>query len=149
MRLNLGCGDNPLPGWTNVDIFPGPKVDVIADLNDDWPWDFSSVDEVRSWHLFEHLPDRVHTMNELWRVMKPAAVAEIQVPTVDAPAAFSSPTHVSYWHRQTFLHFEVGMIHRERWGARDGIIARFVALREHYDRLPGAVNLTIWLQAVK
>lgn len=149
MKLNLGCGDTPLSGWVNVDLFPGPGVQQVADLRERWPWDDSSVDEARAWHLFEHLPDRVHTMNELWRVLAPAGIAEIQVPTVDGPAAFSSPTHVSYWHRQTFYHFEVGKIHRERWGAIDGIVARFVALREQVDTLPDTVNLTIWLQAVK
>lgn len=149
MKLNLGCGDTPMAGWVNVDLFPGPGVDEIVDLRLPWPWPTSSVEGVRSWHTFEHLPDRVHTMNELWRVLAPAAVAEVQVPTVDGVAAFSSPTHVSYWHRQTFWHFEKGKIHRERWGARDGVVARFVALREYYDRLPDTVNLTIWLQAVK
>jgi ubiquinone/menaquinone biosynthesis C-methylase UbiE len=149
MKLNLGCGDTPMQGWVNVDLFPGPGVQQIVDLRDRWPWEDSSIDEVRSWHTFEHLPDRIHTMNELWRIMKPAAVAEIQVPTVDGTAAFSSPTHVSYWHRSTFWHFEAGLIHRERWGAREGVIARFIALSEHYDTLPDTVNLTIWLQALK
>lgn len=148
MKLNLGCGDTPLPDWQNVDIYPAPGV-YIADLRGEWPWPDSSVQAVRAWHLFEHLPDRVHTMNELWRIMAPAAIAEIQVPTVDGVAAFSSPTHCSYWHRQTFWHFEAGMVHRERWGSRDGIVARFVALREHYDTLADTVNLTIWLQALK
>jgi len=148
MKLNLGCGDTPLAGWVNVDLFPGPGVQLV-DLRERWPWEDSSIEAARSWHLFEHLPDRVHTMNELWRVLAPAAVAEIQVPTVDVVAAFSSPTHVSYWHRQTFLHFEAGKVHRERWGARDGIIARFIALDEHTLTLPDTVNLTIWLQAVK
>jgi hypothetical protein len=149
MKLNLGCGDTPMAGWHNVDIYPGPGVQQICDLNGPWPWGDSSIDAVRSWHTFEHLRNRVHTMNELWRVMAPGATAEIQVPTVDGVAAFSSPTHVSYWHRDTFLHFEAGKVHRERWGARDGIVARFVALDERYDTSRGSVNLTIWLQAVK
>ena len=149
MKLNLGCGDSPMPGWYNVDIYPGPGVVCVADLRETWPFADNSADEVRSWHTFEHLPDRVHTMNELWRVMKPGAIAEIQVPTVDGVAAFSSPTHCSYWHRQTFLHFEAGTAPRERWGARDGIVARFAALREHIDTLPDTINLTIWLQAIK
>ena len=147
--LNLGCGDTPISGWINVDIFPGPGVDQTVDLRDTWPWQASSIDKVRCWHTFEHLPDRVHTMNELWRILKPAGIAEIQVPTVDGVAAFSSPTHVSYWHRQTFLHFEAGKVHRERWGARDGIVARFNVVGERTEELADTVNLTIWLQAVK
>jgi len=149
MKLNLGCGDTPLAGWHNVDIYPGPGVGQIVDLRAPWPWEDSSVDEARSWHTFEHLRNRVHTMNELWRVLKPGAIAEIQVPTVDGVAAFSSPTHVSFWHRQTFLHFTTGTVHRERWGARDGIVARFDVVGEKVDNLPDTVNLTIWLRAVK
>ncbi len=148
MKLNLGCGDSPIQGWTNLDIYPGPGV-VLCDLRQRWPYADSSVQAVRAWHVFEHLPDRVHTMNELWRILAPAAVAEIQVPTVDSVAAFSSPTHCSYWHRETFRHFEAGTAHRERWGARDGIIARFEVLRERVETLPDTINLTIWLAAVK
>lgn len=148
MRLNLGCGDTPLPGWVNLDIYPGEGV-ILCDLRKTWPYADSSVDAVRAWHIFEHLPDRVHTMNELWRVLAPGAIAEIQVPTVDGVAAFSSPTHLSYWHRTTFLHFEAGTAHRERWGARDGIVARFRALRERTEVHADTVNLTIWLAAIK
>lgn len=148
MKLNLGCGDTPMAGWINVDLFPDPGV-MLADLNLDWPWRDSSVERARAWHLFEHLPDRVHTMNELWRVLMPDAIAEIQVPTIDSFGAWASPKHVSYWHRRTFLHFEDGTVHRERWGGRDGIVARFRTIKEHVDHTEDGINLTIWLQAVK
>jgi len=32
-RLHLGCGRNALDGWTNLDRFSGPGVDVVADLD--------------------------------------------------------------------------------------------------------------------
>lgn len=148
MKLNLGCGDTPMAGWINVDSYPGPGV-FLADLNLDWPWRDSSVTHARAWHLFEHLYKPVHVMNELWRVLMPDAMAEIQVPTVDSFGAFASPVHVSYWHRRTFLHFEDGTVHRERWGTRDGIVARFRTVKEHVDHTEDGINLTIWLQAVK
>lgn len=148
MKLNLGCGDTPLVGWTNVDIYLAPGV-FPADLNNDWPWRDSSIEQVRAWHVFEHLGDQVHTMNELWHVLKPNGIAEIQVPTVDSFGAFASPTHVSYWHRRTFLHFEAGTAHRERWGARDGIVARFQTVKELVETTEDGINLTMWLRAVK
>lgn len=149
MKLNLGCGDTPIAGWHNVDLFPGPDVQQIVDLNNQWPWDNSSVEAVRAWHIFEHLRSQIHSMNELWRVLAPAAVAEIQLPTTDSFGAFASPTHVSYWHRRTFLHFEAGTAHRERWGDRDGIIARFRTIDECVQDTPDGENLAIWLMAVK
>src|SRR5262245_53649667 len=37
MKLNLGCCDAPMPGFVNVDISPGPGIEV-ADLRRAWPW---------------------------------------------------------------------------------------------------------------
>ena len=68
LKLNLGCCDAALPGFVNVDIVPGPGVDLAADLRQPWPWPESSVGFVRAWDIIEHLPDKIHTMNELWRV---------------------------------------------------------------------------------
>ena len=32
MKLNLGCGKNPMPGWVNLDRLDGPGVDLVCDL---------------------------------------------------------------------------------------------------------------------
>ena len=62
MKLNLGCSTARLAGWTNVDIVP--PADQIADLRNPWPWPDSSVDQIAAKDIIEHLPDRLHTMNE-------------------------------------------------------------------------------------
>ena len=87
MRLNLGCCDRLLPGYVNVDLVEGPGVEV-ADLREPWPWPDSSVEQVRAWDIIEHLPDKIRTMNELWRVLAPGGTAEIAVPTTDGTGAF-------------------------------------------------------------
>lgn len=149
-KLNLGCCDAILPGYTNTDLIAGPGVDVVADLSKPWPWEDSSWDLVRAWDLIEHLPDRIHTMNEAWRVLRPGGVIQIFVPTTDGRGAYQDPTHISFWNRNSFWYFEHGNIHRERFGNHYGIKARFVVAKEREVVSPHKItHLEIHLGAVK
>ncbi len=148
MRLNLGCCDALLPDHVNVDRVPGPGVQVV-DLREPWPWDDGSVDHARAWDIVEHLPDKIFTMNELWRVLKPGGTAEIVIPTTDGPGAFQDPTHVSFWNRRSFLYYEAGNPYRERFARHYGIQAKFRVLRERTERTVDGPKLTILLEAVK
>lgn len=149
MQLNLGCCDAPLPGYVNVDLIPGPGVDQVADLRERWPWPESSAAFVRAWDVIEHLPDKVFTMNELWRVLSPGGRAEIAVPTTDGTGAFQDPTHVSFWNRRSFLYYEAGNPYRERFFRHYGIQAKFRVLTERIDGSVDGPRLTIVLEAVK
>jgi hypothetical protein len=149
MRLNLGCCDAPLPGFTNVDLVPGPGVDQVADLRQPWPWPESSIQYVRAWDVIEHLPDKIFTMNELFRVLAPSGQAELAVPTTDGPGAFQDPTHVSFWNRRSFLYYEAGNPYRERFARHYGIQAKFRVLHERTDHSLDGPRLTIVLEAVK
>jgi hypothetical protein len=53
IRINLGCGEKPLPGYINVDLRPLPDVDIVADVRR-LPFDPGSVFEISSAHLVEH-----------------------------------------------------------------------------------------------
>jgi len=148
MRLNLGCCDRHMPGYVNVDICP--PADVICDLREPWPFRDSSVDEIVAYDIIEHLPDKIHTMNEAWRVLKPAGVFDIEVPTTDGRGAWQDPTHVSFWNRNSFFYYEHGNPHRERFGRHYGILARYriIAARESM-LADGVSKLRIKLEAVK
>ena len=147
LRLNLGCCDALLPGWVNVDLLP--PADQIADLRETWPWVDSSVDLVRAHDIIEHLPDKIHTMNELWRVLCPGGRAEIVVPTTDGPGAWQDPTHVSFWNRRSFLYFESGNYYRDRFAGRNGVRAAFRIIGESLQQTTDGPKLTILLEAVK
>jgi hypothetical protein len=95
------------------------------------------------------LPDKIFTMNELWRVLQAGGTAEIAVPTTDGSGAWQDPTHVSFWNRRSFLYYEAGNPYRERFAQHYGIAAKFRTLQERTDRTPDGPRLTIVLQAVK
>ena len=148
MKLNLGCSDDVRPGWVNVDRCP--PADQIVDLEGPWPWPDSSVDEILAQDVIEHLRDKIHTMNELWRVLRPSGHVTIGVPTTDGCGAFQDPTHVSYWNHRSFLYYEKGCPYRERFAKAYGIVAAFHTVSESLvqTRLDGP-KLTIVLEAVK
>src|SRR6185295_12443783 len=55
LRLNLGCGHIPLPGYVNVDQRALPHVDIVAEAGD-VPIETGKVQEIFSAHLLEHFP---------------------------------------------------------------------------------------------
>lgn len=152
MKLNLGCADRALAGFIGVDICP--PADQIADLNGPWPWPDSSVDEVVAFDVIEHLKDKIHTMNELWRVLKPGARATIEVPSsTHGAGADQDPTHVSRWNLNSFQYFEHGSFARQRFAASYAVKAAFrvvsLSEREYMDAHEPVWKITAVLEAVK
>ncbi len=148
MKLNLGAADRVLLGFVNADITPGPGITVV-DLRGAWPWPDGSVAHAVAWDIIEHLPDKIHTMNELWRVLAPGGTAEITVPTTDGPGAFQDPTHTSFWNARSFLYYEAGNIYRERFAASYGIRAAFRTVNKKVELTMDGPKLSIELEAVK
>ena len=89
-------------GYETVDL---RDADIIADLNERWPFEDNSIGCLRSSDTFEHLRNSVHTMQELYRVLAPGGYAFIQVPSTDGRGAFSDPTHVSFWNEVSFKYY--------------------------------------------
>lgn len=149
MRLNLGCSDLILPHFTNVDIVP--PADVICDLSQTpWPWVSDNISHIRAHDILEHLPNKIATMNEIWRVLKPGGTIEIKVPTTDGPGAWCDPTHVSYWNRLSFGYYTKGVGEYDRFHVAYGITACFEIVSERKHQWPNlVVDLNILLKAVK
>ncbi len=53
VKINLGCGEKPLPNYINIDFREVPDVDVVADVHR-LPFDPQTVFEISSAHLVEH-----------------------------------------------------------------------------------------------
>jgi SAM-dependent methyltransferase len=105
LKLDLGCGPTIRrttmqrtreAGWTGVD-YPGTDgADVFCDLAvDRWPFADNSVDEISCSHMLEHVPrmQRVHFFNEMFRVLKPGAGAQVITPHWASCRAYGDITH--------------------------------------------------------
>lgn len=101
-KVELGGGITPKAGYETVDL---RNADIIADLNDRWPFEDSSVGIVRAIDVIEHLRDPLHTMRELYRVLAPGGWAMLKVPSTDGRGAFQDPTHVSFWNQNSFWYY--------------------------------------------
>lgn len=151
-RLNLGCADTILPGFDNVDI--GPPADTIADLSLPWPWETSSVEYVMAHDIIEHLPNKIHTMNEMYRVLIPNGQVDIIVPTIRGVGSVCDPTHKSYWSAGDFEYYEKGNFARERFRNSYGIAADFRIVSHEHSRYQNKFGEEVWkfgiiLEAVK
>jgi len=86
--------EKPIPEGFTLEagtIVPGDEVHVHLSLQD------NSVDEARASHFIEHLewPERVAFLNELYRVMKKGAKAQLVLPHWCSSRYYGDPTHKS------------------------------------------------------
>ena len=134
LRLHLGCGENFLPGWVNIDL-QEQEADAQLDLREDWPFPNESAEHIYSEHTLEHFDfptDVRHVMAETMRVLQPGGLTEIGVPDTSWPlTAYRDETN-EYWRlsRQLWIppgiacetqldiinyHFRLAGEHRYAW----------------------------------
>ena len=113
LRYDLGCGKLKQDGFTGVDITKkGTKADIELDLlKFPWPWEDNSVDEIFCAHFIEHIPHGngsqdpfFEFFNEVYRVMKPNAIAKFVAPYYTSIRAWQDPTHQRAISEATFLY---------------------------------------------
>ena len=132
LKLNLGCGRHPRPGWLNVDLHR--DADLQLDLRSAWPFADGSAAVIYSEHFFEHLeyPDEVVAfLAESRRVLAPGGVFSVGVPDTETllqayarrDAAFFQHCHDVGWHpawcntplHSVNYHFRQGREHKWAW----------------------------------
>jgi SAM-dependent methyltransferase len=107
---DLGGGFNS-PKWTvPVDVDLKGANGVVCNLNERWVFEDSSVFAFRATDILEHLPNKLHTMSEIHRCLKPGGYIMIDVPSALGQGAFQDPTHVSYWVENSFKYYTEGRL---------------------------------------
>lgn len=100
---DLGGGIDGRAGWVSVDREGTPHK--YADLTQPWPFEDGSVGAFRAHDLIEHLPDKMHTMRELHRCLRPGGWLLSMTPSTDGRGAWQDPTHVSFWNQNSFWYY--------------------------------------------
>lgn len=97
MKINLGAGYKPSPGYVRIDDDPNTNPDVLLNLDHELlelPFDNDSVEEVRAWHVIEHIGSGYfRLLQEIYRVCQHGAIIDIQVPNWSHENFQSDPTH--------------------------------------------------------
>jgi SAM-dependent methyltransferase len=100
---DLGGGIDGRAGWISVDREGTPHL--YADLMQPWPFADGSVGAFRAHDLIEHLPDKMHTMKEIHRCLRPGGWLLSMTPSTDGRGAWQDPTHVSFWNQNAFWYW--------------------------------------------
>lgn len=103
--IDLGCGDRKIENCIGVDIQKFPCVNLIADLEKDFPFKSESIDEFYAMETLEHLSNPIHTMNEIYRCLKIGGKLHLEVPSTTGLGAFQDPTHKSFWNQNSFWYY--------------------------------------------
>lgn len=130
LRVELGGGKNPRPGFVNVDKcegadhhvdFEGLRRADADDRRDVLPFADDSVDEVYSAHCFEHVGNLHGLLHEIVRVCKVGARVEVRVPHYLSPMAVCHdhkqvipPEQVDHWCRSATGYWWEGCTKRLR-----------------------------------
>jgi len=104
--LNIGSSYNTKPesiGWVNFDLLALQGVGVQGDANI-LPFKDSSFLEVNLEHVYEHIPEPLALMEEVYRVCKHEAMVTIRCPYYRHMDAFGDPGHVHAINEQSFVY---------------------------------------------
>ncbi len=85
IKLNIGCGNNILKDWINIDSgeqFGQDSLDVVYDLSKGIPFEDNSVDYIYNEHFIEHLNKKegIKFFKDSYRVLKSSGVMRIACP---------------------------------------------------------------------
>ena len=111
-KLNLGGGKSTRPGYTTLDIYPHPTVDIVCDLREGIPFPDESVDEVFSHHFIDYLDftEVQGLMAECHRVLKNGGRVSHTIPDLQSASEVIAEHGIdgNIWMRLIF------------WGAMEG-----------------------------
>lgn len=128
VRVNIGSGDNILPGWLNGEVWPG-RGTVYMDAAKTLPFKNGSVSFINCEHMIEHLDYQASKkfMKECFRALRPGGILRIATPDLKKLISMYSgesdiPTHDILRHHNDYHDREAGTLcewfndHMHLWG---------------------------------
>jgi SAM-dependent methyltransferase len=106
LNLNLGCGDDYLPNFLNVDLAPHKLGVFKYNLNNfPYPWKDNSVRVIYIRMCLEHLENIHKIMREFYRIMKNDGFLIIIVPHYNCKGAYTDITHKHFFSDDSMKQF--------------------------------------------
>lgn len=145
-KLNVGCGQNILAGWQNIDKVPYPGVTVVDIDKSGLPHPDNHFDEIRCWGcLSEFQTDIVTIMNWFWRALIGGGRLDIRNAVVDnGIGVFRDPMAHRYLSSQWVEYFYIGGAW-ENSGYGFGFLGKFKMI---FNEVSGETHHVI-LEAIK
>ena len=83
MRLHIGCGQEAIPGWINIDNRELPGVDRVLDVRQGLP--FQNASAIYAEHFLEHLAleDGLAFLRECRKALAEDGVLRLSTPNLD------------------------------------------------------------------
>jgi predicted SAM-dependent methyltransferase len=83
LKVNIGCGKEPFKGWTNLDLDPESRADILWDVTDGLPFANDSCSFIYCEHFLEHLSveEGVRFLVECHRSLQKGGVVRIGMPS--------------------------------------------------------------------
>ena len=108
MKLNLGCFDKKLPGFTNIDIREDVEPDVVDDAFTLKKFNKNSVELIYCSHMLEHLTfkEADRAIHRWFDVLKKGGTLRLAVPDMEAVFA-----HYFYWK-------DLKLLYSALWGSQ-------------------------------
>ena len=108
IKLDIGAGANPQPGFVTMDIRPLKGIDIVHDAEIiPYPLPDECCSTILVSHLVEHIcPKRFITvMDEWWRIMKPKGQLLISAPYGTSYGFLQDPSHCNFLVEASWTYF--------------------------------------------
>jgi ubiquinone/menaquinone biosynthesis C-methylase UbiE len=103
--LNIGSGRKNMDVCDiNLDISLECQPTVCGNA-EKLPFKDNTFFDVKAYHVLEHIPNIVETMNECWRVLVDGGMLRTCVPMFPSVGSIADPTHIRYFIPETFEYF--------------------------------------------
>ena len=104
MRLNIGCGEKPIPGWTNIDYVATGFQDIVGNIETGLDLPDACASEILLDNVIEHLGSIPAAMREIHRLLRTGGSVTLITPHFTALSSWRDPTHL---HHLSYFSFDM------------------------------------------